>query len=167
MKSFYNKAVYQQRQGQVKPLPDGGLYLENELNIEGLKAKAAMEIVSGGMLAVVVQTNTCEEQLVSLGAAAAKVKCDGYYTQPQPPLQTSPAFPTPESFMIDESKRTACRLADDLTKATGRWIPAVEAKFTTNSVVDVENWEWYMGGQSDPADFLSWLDCCKEYSVGC
>merc|ERR1712157_181835 len=141
--------------GQVKALPDGALYLENEVNMEGLAPEKVMEIVDDGLLAVVVQTNTCEEQLVSLGTAEAKTKCDAIYnTKQKTPLPTDAAFPTAESYMIDESKRAACR-------------PAVEAKFTTNSVVDVENWRWYTEGKSDPTDFLSSLDCCAEYSLGC
>jgi len=168
LKSFYDKAIYQQEHGQVKALPDGALYLENEVNMEGLAPEKVMEIVDDGLLAVVVQTNTCEEQLVSLGAAEAKAKCDAIYnTEQKTPLPTDAEFPTAESYMINESKQAACRLAVELSKATGRSIPAVEAKFTTNSVVDVENWRRYTEGKSDPTDFLSSLDCCAEYSLGC
>lgn len=120
-----------------------------------------MKIVQGGLLAVVVQTNSCEEQLASLGTAEAKQQCEAYFTQTVPPLPTSAAFPTPESFMIDESKRAACRLAKQLG------IPAVEAKFTSNAVIDVENWEKYIGGKADAPDFLSRLDCCKEKYLAC
>lgn len=164
LKSFYAKAVYQQQNGQVPELPDGSLYLENEVNME-TAVDDLMPMLRDDMLAVVVQTNPCTEQLVSLGEDKARDLCYDYYHRIQ--LPTNDDFPEPEDYMVDESKRTACRLAQQLTSESGKEVPVLEAKFSSGAVVDIENWQWYTGDQGAPENFLTQLDCCGQGYVDC
>merc|ERR1711885_59744 len=126
--------------GAVESISDGGLYLENEINMY-LNGKSdefdkSWALVQDGMLAVTVQTNTCAEQfafLVEQDGTDVDELCygsSGYFS----------GGADAEAGMIENAKQAACTVSEQLSGEIGRHIPVLEAAFLTNAAVDAKKW---------------------------
>jgi hypothetical protein len=148
--AFYAQAKEQVFKGQVgnkNNAPDGALYLENEVT---LQINVAEDIGSfgGGILAVTVQDNLCEEQLKPYDHR--KEFCFGLHG-------------SNEMQVIEEGREAACRLSNQLSHQNHRLVPVIQARFLSNALVNLDAWNEFSSTGAYAGRYMEYYDCCARY----